>query len=90
MILEILGLTLLASLVALVARRRGFNPILWACAGWIPILGIPLVFLLPKATIQTADSTRNRRRANLVGGILSLIGLVMCIYHFIVELFFAS
>jgi len=89
-ILGIIGMILLAIFVAIVARRRGFNPRLWAFAGWFPILGIPLVFLLPKATLQTADGMKNRSRGNIVGGILSLIGLVSFIYQFISEWFFAS
>ena len=89
-ILGIIGIILLAIFVAIVARRRGFNPRLWAFAGWVPILGIPLVFLLPRATLQTADGMKNRSRGNIVGAILSLIGLVSSIYQFISEWFFAS
>lgn len=78
MLPRLLIFALFALATAFLAKRKGFNPLLWVFAGG-PI-GLVILLLLPAASADHIDSQESlvrAKRANTVGAFLSMIVLII-------------
>lgn len=67
--MRLLFVIVVAVIMAMIANKKGFNPLLWILAGGIP--GFFILLFLPSANAEgISEPTRESRikRGNIVGG----------------------
>lgn len=69
-----------AIVMAMIASRKGFNPLLWMLAGGIP--GFLILMAMPSASADDIDDVTRitrRRRGNITGGAISCVAVTVMI-----------
>jgi hypothetical protein len=66
-------------MTAVEAKRKGYSPALWLLAGGL--IGLLILALLPavneKSNLPEAQRKSKRRIGNLIGGVISMLGLIL-------------
>jgi hypothetical protein len=72
-------------MTAMEARRKGYSPALWFFAGGL--IGLLILALLPfvneKSNLPEAQRKSKGRIGNLIGGVISSLGLLWMVARFL-------
>ncbi len=71
---------IVAIVMALIAHKKGFAWWLWALAGGIP--GFVIILCLSPASASGIDEEtrmRRRKKGNIVGGVISVIAIIVTV-----------
>ncbi|MFQ5708487.1 MAG: hypothetical protein ACE5HO_13600 [bacterium] len=78
--MRLLFVIVVAVTMAMIASKKGFNPLLWVLAGGIP--GFFILLFLPSANADgISEATREIRikRRNIVGAVITTIAITVLI-----------
>jgi hypothetical protein len=67
-----------------IAAKKGFNPLLWVLAGGVP--GLAVLLLMPSANafaIDNATILARRKRGNIAGAVISLLAILLAAIIFV-------
>jgi chromate transport protein ChrA len=76
-----------AVIMAIIAYKKGFNPVFWILAGGL--IGLIVVSVMPSANaagIEEAERDARRRRGNITGGVLSAIVVVVILIVIVINI----